>query len=439
MAKPAPAPDAPAPKADVRALLLTLFALALLCVLAYGPSLSIPLIEDDFPNLYVTQTYGAPAGLATLLHDAVFRLRATSFWAMYALWQAFHVTSWGYHVFSLLLHIANVWLVFGIARAWPHMRPAAFWAAAFFAVAEGHQEAVMWMSAMNEALLFLFGGASLLCWLLAWRTASRWFLLPASAVLFAFALLSKESAVVFMPLFLLTAPIAARADWGRALARLAPHLFLSALALASIAESRASSFRFSDGSFSLHAPFWSTLPINVARVLGLWGGLACVAILLFRSAELRKSAGFALAWIVIALAPYSFLTYSRQIPSRQTYLASFGLSLIAGLALAHLHARKPAGRKAAAAVALVALAANVGYLWTRKRAQFLARAEPTEQLIRLVRATDGPIWVRCFPRTPYIAEEAVDMAAGRPPSMLIWSQADAERQKPAAVFCYQGR
>jgi hypothetical protein len=31
------------------------------------------------------------------------------------------------------------------------------------------------------------------------------------------------------------------------------------------------------------------------------------------------------------------------------------------------------------------------------------------------------------------------MAAGRPPSTLIWSQAEAERRKPAAVFCYQER
>jgi hypothetical protein len=426
-----------------------LLALALLCALAYGPNLSIPLLEDDYPNLNMSLTYGAPGGLAAIAQSAVFRLRATSFWAMYALWQVFHATSWGYHLFSLFLHIANVWLAFGIALAWPRMRPAAFWAAAFFAVAEGHQEGVMWMSGMNEPLMFFFGGASLLCWLLAWRPGSRGWLLPASAVLFVFALLSKESAVILLPLFLLAAPsgtdgrflssVFFSRDWKRALARLAPHAVLAALAIASVAASRGESFRFSDGSFSLHAPFWFTLPLNVARVLGIAGGLACVAILWLRSADLRKSAGLALAWIVVSLLPYSFLTYSRQIPSRQTYLASFGLALIVGMVLAHLYARRPAGRKAAAALALAALIANVGYLWTRKRAQFLARAEPTEQLIRLARKTDGPIWIRCFPRVPLVAEEAVDMGAGRPPSILIWSEAEAERRKPAAEFCYPER
>src|ERR1019366_7168921 len=205
-----------------------------------------------------------------------------------------------------------------------------------FAVAEGHQEAVMWFSAIGELYMFLFGGASLALWLLACRPGSRWFLQAASAVLFALALLSKESAVIFLPLFLLAAPAECWESWKRSLVRLLPHLALAALAIASVAASRGSSFRFSDGSFSLHAPFWFTWPHGVARVLWGWGWIALAAILWFRTPSLRKPAFRALSWIGIALAPYSFLTYSRQIPSRQTYLASFGLALLVGLALAHL-------------------------------------------------------------------------------------------------------
>ena len=37
------------------------------------------------------------------------------------------------------------------------MKPAAFWAAAFFAVHEGHQEAIVWYSAISELLVFFFG------------------------------------------------------------------------------------------------------------------------------------------------------------------------------------------------------------------------------------------------------------------------------------------
>ena len=146
-----------------------LLAIALLCLLAYAPSLSLPLFEDDYGNLIQAQVYGPAAGLPQLMRDAVFRLRATSYWAMWLLWRAFHLASWGYHLASLTLHIGNAWLVYALAASWRSTRPAAFWAGAFFAVAEGHQEAVIWLSAINELLLFFFGAASLLCWIRADR------------------------------------------------------------------------------------------------------------------------------------------------------------------------------------------------------------------------------------------------------------------------------
>jgi hypothetical protein len=354
-------------KAPRGSLAIRLLLLAALCVLAYGSSLSIPLIEDDFPNLWESHAYGPLAALPVLLHNSVFRLRATSYWTMWPLWRLFHTTAWPYHLFSLLLHVVNVWLAYGIACLWPRMRPAAFWAAAFFAVAEGHQEAVMWFSAISELYMFLFGAASLVLWLLARRAGRSWFLQAASVLLFALALLSKESAVIWLPLFWLAAPE------GRpgGPPHLWPHLALACLAIASVVASRGSSFRFSDGSFSLQAPFWFIWPYGIARVLWIWGWIALAAIVYFRTPSLRKPALTALSWIAIALVPYSFLTYSRQIPSRQTYLASFGLALLVGLVLAHLAASQRGKGKlprAATAVAMVVLLGNIGYLWTRKRA-----------------------------------------------------------------------
>ncbi len=211
-----------------------LLAIALLCLLAYAPSLSLPLFEDDYGNLIQAQVYGPPAGLPQLMHDAVFRLRATSYWAMWLLWRAFHLTPWGYHLASLILHIANAWLVYALAASWQSTRPAAFWAAAFFAVAEGHQEAVIWFSAINELLLFFFGAASLLCWVRADRARRPWLPRLGSAALFALALLSKESAVILLPLF----PLASPAPLRRAVLRLAPHIALAGLAIASVLASR---------------------------------------------------------------------------------------------------------------------------------------------------------------------------------------------------------
>ena len=47
----------------------------------------IPLIADGYPNISQALTYGSPSGLGTMLYDAQFRLRSTSYWAMDALWQ----------------------------------------------------------------------------------------------------------------------------------------------------------------------------------------------------------------------------------------------------------------------------------------------------------------------------------------------------------------
>jgi hypothetical protein len=407
---------------------LALSLLALLATLAYAPMTAIPLFEDDYPNLWQAQQLGSPVEALALLHNPVFRLRATSFWIMYLLWRVGKLAPLVYRLTSLLLHIANTWLLYGICLAWPRMRAAAFWAAGFFAVAEGHQEAVMWFSAINELLQFLFGIGAVWCWL----RGRTW----AGVALFALALISKESAVAILPLFLLAG---GRGEWRRTAIRLVPYVVLAALAVAGAIGARDISFRFSDGSFSLYAPFWITWPSNFLRLLWIWGFAAAGAILLARDRALRDSAMVALAWIGIGLVPYSFLLYSTRIPSRQTYLASAGLAMLFGLAMAHWRARAGSRRRLVAAVAAMVLLHNVGYLWIRKRSQFLERAAPTEQLIALARRTPAPIWVRCFPRNRFIAEEAAHLGAGYAPSDLIWDEAEAARRQATAVFCWQER
>ena len=58
---------------------MQLLFLAAVALLVYAPSLTIPLIADDYPNIAQALTYGAPDGAGTLLHDAQFRMRATSY------------------------------------------------------------------------------------------------------------------------------------------------------------------------------------------------------------------------------------------------------------------------------------------------------------------------------------------------------------------------
>ncbi len=335
------------------------------------------------------------------------------------MWQVAGLSAAAGHAVSIALHVANTWLVLALGLAWPRMRAAAFWAAAFFAVHEGHQEAVMWYSAISELLMFGFGGGALWCWMKG-RVA------PAVG-LFALALISKESAVIFLPLFVLTLE---PGEWRRGLRRLAPFAVLSAAAVLSLSQRGSDFFRLKDGSFSWHAAFWLTWPHSFARILWIWGWPAVAAIVIAGDSRTRRAAGRALAWIGIAFVPYCFLTYSTAIPSRQTYLASAGLAWLVGLALAHC-----VDKRIAAAVLAVMVVHNTAYLWTKKREQFLERSAPTTRLIEAARATPAAIWVQCFPLPPIDAEEAVRLAAGRTAADLVWD-AETARTRGAARFCY---
>ena len=392
--------------------------------------LSLPLFEDDYPLIAFTQRVGFWGALA----DPVFRPRVTLSWILLALWRMVHLTPVVYHMVSLAVHIANAWLLYVLLLAWPSspIRRAAFWATAFFAIAEGHQEAVVWVAAMSELLQFLFGGAALYCFIRSQKTARPAVFTVAGAALFAMALLSKESAVIWLPIFALAIPWEARRE---GLRKLIPYAAIELGAVALFAITARHSFHYSDGSFSLHSPFVITWVRNFGRLLWVWGVIALGAMAYWRNAEFKIPAAIALLWIGLGLVPYTFLTYSAQIPSRHTYLASAGLAVLVGLAFDGL-LRTRLSRKLAMAVALAAIVHNTGILWLRKRAQFAKRAEPTEQIIRLAQRTAGPIWASCFPHAGIIASEAVHLATGRPASDVLLTPAEAAGRPVAAEFCY---
>jgi hypothetical protein len=391
--------------------------LALLAVLAYLPTLRQPLLEDDYPNLAIAQTYGAPQEWRQLA-GSVFRLRATSEWLFYFAYNAFGMHAAPYYAIAILLHVLNTWLVYALG-AWRAVgyRVSA-WAALFFAVYEGHQEAVMWFSACNELLQFLFGVGAIVCWL-HFLDSGKWKWYAGSLAALALALISKESAVVVAGLMLVV-------GWRRRLPYVA--ILLAAGCAALVYADRGNSFRFQDGSFSLQAPFWRIWPENFARLFWFWGLLAVIA----AWPRYRAVVWRGLVWAGMALLPYSFLLYSARIPSRQVYLASAGLAIIAGAGMTALEKQR---RPAAALICVVLMVHNIGYLWIKKRAQFLERAEPTEQLIAAAKRTAGPIYIQCFPRPALIAEEAIHVGAGKPVSDVIWNSEDA-KQRGATAWCY---
>src|SRR5581483_3014081 len=90
-----------------------LLLLAALAVAAYLPALAQPLMEDDFPNLAIALTVGAPHGLKQLA-GGVFRLRATSEWLMWAMFHVFGARALPYHCLSIALHVLDTWLVYAL-------------------------------------------------------------------------------------------------------------------------------------------------------------------------------------------------------------------------------------------------------------------------------------------------------------------------------------
>ncbi len=405
--------------------LLIFAVLALAAIAAYLPALRQPFIEDDYPNLALAAHFSEESHWSDLPSSAPFRLRATSEFLMAGLYLVFDVHAAPFYAAGILLHVLNTWLVFALG-AWRRIGfGASAWAALYFAAAEGHQEAVMWISAASELLLFFFGAGALLAWILFLQT-SRYKWLLGSIAAFALALVSKESAPVLVALMVLPL-LDYRGKWRWLL----PFAVLAVAAVCSVFFTADDSFRLRDGSFSPRAPFWITLPRSFAAAFWIWGWIAAAALAFWRKFGILRIGSL---WTILALAPYSFLTYSTRIPSRQTYLASAGVALIVGAALYELAQRR---RRLAPAAAAILVLQNAGYLWTRKHSQYMKRAEPTEQLIALSRSTRGPIYVKCFPRPRIVAEQAVWLMTSRAPSQLIWDEREAPPGAP--VFCYRGR
>lgn len=112
-------------------------------------------------------------------------------------WRLFGPISLGYHLMSVLLQVAVVWLVFFAGRRLLKNDLGAFLAAALFALHSIHTESVAWVAGVTDLELTLFYLLTFLCFLGLdeARGARLWTLQILMMMSFALALLSKEHAV----------------------------------------------------------------------------------------------------------------------------------------------------------------------------------------------------------------------------------------------------
>jgi hypothetical protein len=383
----------------------TLLAITAIATIMYARSLTLPLISDDYLQVTLARKYGPVESWPALAADALYRCRATSLLITHWTEQWLGVDAWVLNISSLLLHILNAFLVFALG-AWRVVgwRVAAI-ASVFFAACLHHHEAVVWYAALPELLVFFFGMASFLFWL-RWLETGRAVALASSLGLFILALFSKESAVVVTALFALALLIEERRISRRWLA-LVPAALLSVLYFGLAYAARNTHQHFNDGTFELSAPFLATILRSVTRMLWVWGGVSLIVLFAWKVKYRFAIMALAFGWMAITLLPYSFLTYMSRVPSRHTYFATVGLSLLVGAAFLELWRRMSLRRMrwVPAAVAAVILLHQTAYFSLVKYHQFDLRALPTE-LMTQVLALDRPaVYIKCFPFSTGLVED----------------------------------
>ena len=385
--------------------------MALLCLLAYLPFFRLPLISDDYLQIGLARMYGSWEGQKTLFADALYRCRATALWVTWVLDHWFGPVATPSAAFCLAVHFLNCLLVFALVREAGMDGWVAAVSACFFAVYEGHQEAVVWISAMPELLVFLFG--CLAVWTgLRWTGGAHAGWLAVSVASYGLALLSKESAVV-VGLVLGAYGLAGRLNWRRWLPLAVGMGVVAAFYTHAIFVAKQSHLHFNDGTFSLSAPFLATLLISTGRLFWFWGLLALVSGLVALRREFGRVLWTAGIWIVLTFLPYVFLTYMPRVPSRHTYWASAGLALVVGAAFVKALPRLAGRRGVLVAVGAAMVLHNCIYLWTKKLGQYEERARSTEELLAFSRRSAGTVRVRCFPYGSDIVFYSLEIMQGR--------------------------
>ena len=183
---------------------LALVALGLLVVVSYLPAMLWGgFVWDD--NIFTNaesvrdisglwQIWFSPGAIENEAH--YWPLVYTTFWLEHKLW-GFDPT--GYHIVNVLLHLANVLLLWHLLRRLAV--PGAWMVAAVFAVHPLHVESVAWVIERKDVLSGLFFLAAVLAWMRFVEQPSRgWY--AGSLVLYVAGMLSK-SIVVTLPVSLL--------------------------------------------------------------------------------------------------------------------------------------------------------------------------------------------------------------------------------------------
>ena len=118
------------------------------CALIFLPSLSFPFVSDDYIHVTNALQAGVSALNASLTQSGADRFfRPLGYWSYYvdSLWAGWSPVRW--HLLDILLHLANCFLIFWVAKKMDLTAQGALIATAIFAFHGSHVEAVAWLAA----------------------------------------------------------------------------------------------------------------------------------------------------------------------------------------------------------------------------------------------------------------------------------------------------
>jgi hypothetical protein len=383
-----------------------------------------------FNNGFISDDYVVLERLRTLKRDPLYLFSVPPDNFRYTAYLAFAVlkTLFGYrpacfYAFTILLHTANALLLARVLQRAGASAGTALAGAVLFASIQNPQEALMWLSAMNEALL----GTFMLCTLLAWL--DRRYVLAAG--FYVLALFSKESAVALLALV----PLAEyRRDRKLDFQRRYIYLLLPALLVTIV-------FLLTRHANELLKQYYAIGPAGLEvevrtlhRLFFPWIYLAVVILLAGKRMRTPGTLPAPAAWVALALLPYVFLTYQNHVPSRNQYVACMGLAWL----LAELVEKLPrVGLRRAFIAAFVV--SNAAYIWLAKDSQYEERAAPTSRLVAELRAhPPEPLLILNFPLNPWIAKDtALEIPGWRPE--LITVNEPPETCKTCRILSWDAR
>lgn len=355
--------------------------------LAYVGTLAFGFVFDDSPQIITNQVIRTWAAVPSYFQGHVWAAiypgtPGNYFRPLFLLWlrinyAIFGLKPWGWHLTSVLCHMLATYGVFLLAQKFSRDRSIGFLVALIFALHPAHIENVAWISGVTDPLMAVLFVGSLLAYLKSSEEQKPvW--LGASLVLFATALLVKETAAVLPGVIFVSAwMMAGDCTQGKKLLSAVWRTFPFAVVLLAYAAMRSEVLHGlvpQTESISLRTTLltWPSavwfyishlaLPLGVSEfyslgyvkhldlgnfVLPLASVLASVVLLVFwvRRLEQRATAIVAVALMVLPILPVlnlRALTHEDFVHDRYLYLPSVGLALLIGLTVRQWQQRMPA-------------------------------------------------------------------------------------------------